>query len=554
MPRQTQKRMKGATQISPQETFDFTVPARQVSARDVDTRAAVPQADAKVTGILTFIDQMKSGLKTAVQIADIRSKEKREEGYRAGAKGEKVEAPRHWAFIEGYEQFKGEAAGKDYYAQIDALFQKAGDLEPSDWDQQRDKITESFLFGSSDAFIDGFVPKAMIIEEHYDKKYHGVLQERIKNDYLTTVRGMADFELTTIYNSTMSTAERAKAVRDSLSKEQARSKGLGIAGRTEISNEFVETFIEKATTLGRPDFLDGFFEPDESGMKLSSRPELADKLWAGLRQANSRKAAKEDKVVENYNKVQKEAIEDIERTIVWSMENDDPVGAAEKIMKYAGIIDSEHLQKYLKRNNELSLEANFAKVIDVEWHRAADKKAILGQMTDADWAEANKHLTRPAYIALAKINNKGGEELAKDKWGMHSTFDRKKKELIDVMCARDIITGVIADPLEQQRAMYISDQLDMLYFDFVKKSGVEALSVRQIMDWRTEIAKDAIEKFGKVIDVRSQMAAKVQKKKGGGSAAAETSVVQPEEVELHLTDRLDNLTYHQSITNKPDKE
>lgn len=534
MPKQSEKRIKGRTQVNPQQTFDFTIPDRQVVARPVDAYER-QYGSSRAKNIENFMESFSNMSKSAMQANEIYKTEQKEKGAVSAARGEDTPEGKHWAFVQGYESFKGEVAVNDYYAKLDSLFANAGQLEPDQWLAEKDVINRDFLNGRSDAFIAGFVPKAAELESKYDRKYHEVLKERVKNNYLTETRKMADLELTRIYNDPDIT-DKGRAVRNALSKEQARGKTLGMADRNDISKEFVQSYIEKAVTQGRPDFLDFAFAEDEAGFKLVQRPELADALWAGLRAANSKKIAIENKADEDLTKAKAEAVENMERTVVWAMETGKYEEAAQALVKGSPYINSEHTQTYLKRLNDLQLDANWSKKDNAEWYRAAYIEASEGKMSEASWTEAPKFCTRSTYMELAKVNANAKKAAAKDSEGNKSMFNEYKSILLKSVAPQDPFNmGAFIDGnVGRERNQEASHLMWMRLHNFTQIGNMKDLTPEILSKWTKEITADLNARMPAPSD-QMLNENKGSKNKGGGSQST-------------LMNRLDEQLFPKTIT------
>jgi len=543
MPKSIEKKYSRRHQVNPQQTFDFTVPKKEVNARMVDTYTE-PTVSSKTKNVLSFINSMSSLAKTTSQFSQIYNAEMKEKGYISGAKKEEAPKGKHWAFIEGYEGFKGEAASGEYLAKMQGLIREAStkELTPKDWDIEKEKIHEGFLNGATDAFIKGFIPKASGIEEKFDAEFVKILQTKLETNYLSETRKKAISDLTVIYND-VTIEDKGKAMREVLTQEHNRGKNLNIADKIKISTEFVETIIEKAVTDGRPDYLDFAKIKDKDGVKLIDRPELADEIWSGLRSAMSKKETLEIKAIEERKNKIKEIKENIERQIVWSLETDDLNPAIKNISQYKSILDPDDLSKYMRRANELSLDANWSKVNNAEWYRLAHKKASVGKMTEEDWNNAPKFLTRAGYIELSKVNNKGKEEMAKDSWGMRSKFEQKKKRLLENISPIHPITKKFFDAEHgKERYEFADDSMDLLYEDFVRKNGVEALGIEQMIKWRNDVRKEALELYPIVMDISAMTSKTASTNQNPNTGNTQKTVnLQNQNKILSLKNRLDVL-------------
>ena len=81
--------------------------------------------------------------------------------------------------------------------------------------------------------------------------------------------------------------DKDQAIRDSLTAEQERAKGLNMADRNRISERFVSHVINKAESTGRPDILGFTLKPDKHGVILAYHPDFSEEISTGISNAQS---------------------------------------------------------------------------------------------------------------------------------------------------------------------------------------------------------------------------------------------------------------------------
>lgn len=438
MPRSTTKQIRGRKQVDQKDLFDYSVPSKDVVARPVDAYER-QYGSSRAKNIEMFMESFKSMSRSVVNAKNIYDTEKESAGYRAGAKGEEPPEGSPAAFMRGYERFKGEGSVSEYHARLNQIFSESADSTPDVYLQKKEALAKEYFNGRTDAFIDGFLPKAMAIEDHMDQKFQQAQKHKLDNDILTQARAKTQADLQLIYSDTvLNQEEKAAAIRQVLTQQQIDAGKLGLS-KQQISDNFIESVIETATLSGNPSLLDFAFLKDKSGVALSMNPELSDKIVAGLKRAISAHDANETQALQVRKQALNDASDEIQRGIVDSMQSGDLNTAKGLIGKYKGLLSPDDLQKYYTRLNKLNDESSFAKDTDLWYYRRAYDSALEGKLTDREFDEAMHHMSKSEYMDLIKVNSRG--KSSSGSGSNQALLNEYKKMVVDQFTQQDKITG-----------------------------------------------------------------------------------------------------------------
>ena len=351
MPRQSIKQMKGRTQVSPQATFDFTVPRREVHAGPVGMPTVAPKVDTKRTAILQFIDSMQGLAKDVKGWSDEANIERRKAGKMARGREEDLPEDPHWAFLEGYELMSGASDAYTYEKELAKLLDTDIHSDVGDFNAKKDEISNKYLTGRTDAYIEGFISRGMNVEANAEMKYQEAQTERMQTDFLTKGIKLFKFDSREHRETGAGMLENSKADRELLTELQELAEPYGLS-KLQVSESIVDAVGSDRAMRGEPENLMFLFEPDvKGGTALIDNPHLATKINRYVNSAISTR-----KSMTNETRLEKERIEDefavtAGKAIVKSLDNNDPTTAI-KILEDTG--------KYMSFDNYKSLTAAIA--------------------------------------------------------------------------------------------------------------------------------------------------------------------------------------------------
>ena len=292
MARQYQQEFGRRAQVDQRQSFDYTTPRLDVTARTTDPMVSQPQAGGNWA-------KLSQALGVAQPMLQAYSQQKTEDDLKSGRIDALLgnEKPsKGLAKIKGFEQLQGEiTATRDYKAQVDQFFNDNHKvMSAKEFEEGLQGIAKGFLEGATDFFIEGFAPNASEIEaqifERYTKAqqtmfqqeavsllgtkaYDGALSftENLLSQYfnvdsLDALKYRPDIHETLANGNFKSLF--APAMRQALTIAQNQGKEIGLS-RHEVSSIYLEQVGRMAVKYGLPELLAFAYEPDESGIALA---------------------------------------------------------------------------------------------------------------------------------------------------------------------------------------------------------------------------------------------------------------------------------------------
>ena len=494
MPRQSQKRIKGSKRVHEQDTFDFTQPRMDVSARRVDAFAN-PGQDRKGSTILKFVGQLQ-GMSGAYQRDMKRIEgEDHEAGQTSAMRGEEAPEDASAAFIEGHERFTGSADANAYHKQMEELYQKQYQLTPDQWLAEKEKINAEFLNGRSDAYVQGFVPAAVKIEDNYDRRYQKQQMIMVQDEYLTNVSANAELSLDLgLKDETMSGQDVNISMRQSLTTMQETGKQYGLS-RTEVSKVFLRSIGEKAAQTGRPDLLNFAMIPDKDGHKLSNRPDMADIVNNYIQAAEAEQESMVQKKLGAEKKLQKEIDVSIDRALVVSTESGDFGDAKALIRQYADNLTPERLATHIKRIKALESEEGWSTTSNPMEYQAFYNLSAAGEMDDNAWEMARYSLSKAEYKEMVKLNTKAKEDAENPKAPSRANLKQYTNLALNKVAPKDNITKKYFNENGADREQFVVHQFNLRFEERTADKKAGPVTIKELREWSKDIEADAEAQF-----------------------------------------------------------
>jgi hypothetical protein len=335
------------------------------------------------------------------------------EGRTSAMKDEDVNADASAAFVEGHEGFQGEAGANQYRLEMDKLYREKYQVDPREWEKLKNQINSKYLNGASDAYVQGFVPRAVQIETQMDKKYADQQFIMVQDEYLTNVAEGTELAMSMVLkDNSIPDGQKAQAIRDKITMMQENGIEFYGLNRNQISHVVVKKIGTLAQRTGRPDLLAFTMVPDKDGHKMIDRPAMADQVAGYIKGAQNEQQSQVNAQIAREEKLQKEINISVDRALVVSESAGDVEDAKMLLEKYTDNLTPERLAYHWKRIHKMEDPDSWPKQSNMMDYRAYMAKAIKGEMTDIDWMEAPDSLSYNDYKEIAKIDIRAREKPA----------------------------------------------------------------------------------------------------------------------------------------------
>jgi hypothetical protein len=474
MPRPTEKRIKGQKEVESQKTFDFTVPKKEIHARRVDPlERQFMSPEAK--GIMTFVNQTNRTAQAGMILNTMVVDEQRKKGYATKGRGEKAPEGSHWAFMEGYEKMSGQAAVADFEIEMDELVNTSGEDDPQTFNNKREHLTKKYLSGSSDSFIEAFVPRATALDSKAQQAYQSFQYKKLQGDFLTKSMKILKMD----FKDLKDTKNRSAKQRALVSALQSKAKGYGLS-KNQVSEAIVKTIGSQNAMTGHPENLLFLFEPDKDGnIAIADNPKLAGAVHQYVDEAITTRQSleREERLVKE--RVQKKYALDAGKSILDSIDKGDPTEASQLLEatgQHMGFDMYKGLKKALNDLREGS-DTYFATYTDQTTFDILRIKARYGKLDMNELATFQSALNKQDYrtvfgdiIHHMDERHKTGSKAGK-KSITETTTERVRSAGSKVTMQRDKLDQLLNPETAVFRNLHYEILFGDLYKDMVEKQG-----------------------------------------------------------------------------------
>lgn len=299
MARAQQRRQTQRTPVDSRDTFDFTTPNISPVARPVDPYV-VPNEGQKWRQLADSLGIISHSIDSLQPFMKEYAGQQYEKGRMAALTGKEKPSSGYYK-ITAYEEVLGAVTADGEYRKAlqDYFTENFSQAAPEDFQQGLEAITQEFLGGQTDNFIRGFAPKAQQLEQTVINEYHGFLASEHHSRSLNLIGELSNSGLYDIINETLQTSYNlegvqsiddvvnnpymygkistdqefkstlSSALRKHLTGIQKQGLAMGLT-RPELSARYVEFLGRFAVSYGMPEVLDMAYQPDKSGISLST--------------------------------------------------------------------------------------------------------------------------------------------------------------------------------------------------------------------------------------------------------------------------------------------
>ncbi len=469
--------MKGQTQVNPQETFDFTIPRREIAARPVSPQVT-PKADIKRQNIIRFIESMQGLTKEVTKASEQANIERRKEGKAAQARGDVLPEDAHWAFLEGYELMAGASDAYNYEQELAQLLRTDHQSDVQTFNQKKDEISNKYLQGSTDAYIAGFMSRGMNVEANAEMKYQEGKHQQLQDDFMIKSNKLFKFDYYEHKKTGASIEENAEAGRELATELQALAVPYGLT-KAQVSEGLVKSMGSHAAVNGTPEDMMFMFYPDAEGGTAMIDTALAPAINGYINSAISTRRSKATEARTEKARIEKEFAMTAGKAIITALDNNDPalaIKTLEQTGQYMSLDDYRSLTKAINVMREGS-DTFFAAATDQFQFDNLRVAAKGGGLTLEALQTHEEALTRADYRTVFNdIVTKWEADIARSRNGGKKTPGEitmeKARNDGHTLVKQSNKIGEILNPLgSDRRAVYYTIHFDTIYRERAEGAG-----------------------------------------------------------------------------------
>jgi hypothetical protein len=507
--------------LDQQATFDYSTPRLDVVAKPITTQSLqsptpIVQPYVAKNSTLDFISK---GLKTGASLYSLWDQYQKEN--KAKQEQEDMLAAKRDALLGKDPLSKSKTYAKTYFSlrgSIDAQGAYKRDIEtfvernvnfldPEEFRKGLNEITQKYIEGHPDEYLDGFLPEAVSIENKASDIYHQQQLEQLKEKSFMLHKEDIKNTVEKLFANIAPKKEGeefkldSKVLHKALINAQTQGETLGIDKKT-TSQLFLADVIKKAVSEGAPELLDFTSLKDSSGVSLDmlygDQIEQAkmqalktQDMWEKLKLQQEEE--KKKKIKENLNKQFTFSLADIHM-----MPKDEALKqlsvletSLRGMAPYLSSTDITRIEGNIQRAKDKLLEPEEFKTVETDKKVYIDfkEKEILKDlnMEDIVAAYGNDELTKADFAYFSNQYKKQEEEKEKEKAAEEASVvsedtgsTAKKTEEKYILSQLNYIAGFLAkkdeadldiDPTSQKEYQARLLDLYMTYKNSVEEQG-----------------------------------------------------------------------------------
>ena len=280
--------------VDPRVSFDVTTPALDVFAKTTDPMVFDGNAGGRAKRLAEALGIIQGTMPLVGQALEAGANRAHKEGALDALSG-KEKPTTGMMRIHGWESLKGEmTARREYREELNSFFNENHlEMTPEEFETGVQEISQKYLQGASNSFLEGFLKYAVDIEQSIFDKYNNTQREIVRQESMDMLSSKAHNtavdSLTNYLTSRFEGIEElddiltrpdvlwqidiegtlgqelSPILRADLTEAQIKGKQLGFQ-RHEVNALYLEQVGELAVRYGMPELLDFLRLPDSDGI------------------------------------------------------------------------------------------------------------------------------------------------------------------------------------------------------------------------------------------------------------------------------------------------
>jgi len=518
MARNARQRLSSRTDVSQRDTYRRT-PGIKPIANPVQSYTGGNKGGSTLNQLTEALEMGGNLVETYSRMETQTNRIEQQEGQRAAKRGDEAPEDASQPYMYGYLRVKGESDAAQFENDANQLIRENWNEDPETFQKRLEKLEQDYLQEKSEAYLEGFVPKANAVEQKTLSEYQKAQYKQQTVNFLDNTANSFTQDVEWIKDQNYSEKKKAKNIRQALSYYQKQGKNMGLT-RDQVTTRLLSVAGGKAEEEADPDLLSFIREPGQgSGVRVIDT-KLGEKarrweqaaLQAQQQEEENREAQLEEKRGELKEQIHRDFVNQIssidpsnDRALrnmkaqlrtVWNNPNNNKFGVA---------LDPKDMESLMGTIDDMLEPAGFANSTDTDTYTGLKTQAkSIDSKTEADsiletLRARRGELTRPDYRhilgdVLRERNSLENREV-NDFKNMFSSFRTKRLKVL-----QEASTGLFAlDEGERRqqdyrRVAHADEEMKIRVAEWREKNeGVPGYpELRRIWD---EVRKDAYEMY-----------------------------------------------------------
>lgn len=532
--------------IDDRQFNNTSMPEYQVVAKPVDTFTPTYPSQ-QGTQLLQALNTFESAGIRLAKANYLGAQQDKETGLALAASKQELPQTASQAMAEGFWQMKGRANLNPLGNALQTLYQSNPNMTLEEWKQQSDAIQEDFIRGQNPAFLKGFVPGALALQEQYDRQVIARQGQIVKQDLVTNTGSAINQALDSIVgqhiasmdvgNKTLTeqnaTPEQVAAYKLTQGNTTASKLSQALAGiqetakqagmtRLETSVMFAHIIGMKSQELRMPE-LNMWAELPIAGVRPIDNPEVAKIVHSSITSATSALHTYTTQARVEQDRAKKEDSENVERYLVNQMIglqstsvgaspdevakqttnllsklNDFTTGAVTEANPSGLKIDPTKAETYRKAITELRTGEALTRTTDPNMWSSLYVQAFNGNL-DMGAIAANQQFLNPKdAMNLLKISFERKQALQNhDESQDTAIFNKAVEDLKNVVGPPDPILTHVIDQYGPKRRQMAAYEMALKYQSFKAEGQNKRIDPTILQKWADEAEAKIFKQYPK---------------------------------------------------------
>ena len=266
MAKSARQRLSKRTEVSQRDTYRRT-PGIEPIANPVQTYTGGTKGGT-LQELTKALEQGGNLVETYTRMETQTNRIEQQEGGKAAKRGDEAPDDASQPYMYGYLKVKGESDAAQFENDANQLIREHWNEDPETFQKRMEELEQEYLQGQSEAYLEGFVPKATAVEQKALGEYQKAQYKQQTVNFLDNTANAFTQDIEWIKDQNYSEKKKAKNIRQALSYYQKQGKNMGLT-RDQVTQRLLTVAGGKAEEQADPDLLSFIREPGQgSGVRV----------------------------------------------------------------------------------------------------------------------------------------------------------------------------------------------------------------------------------------------------------------------------------------------